>query len=125
MEKRHSGIPCVTGFFEREPLELVACVRYRKPLFLLTGGPSPCIGFVSKSLQHQSWSGASFSCYQPEIKGYRFEVLLPEGLSINGAVLSTQVKSLDWKIRQAEFICRLPASALDEVLRKLNTFLGL
>jgi len=58
------------------------------------------------------------------IKGYPFEVLLPEGLKINGAVLSDQVKSLDWKIRQAEFICRLPAATLDEVLHKLNTLLG-
>jgi mRNA interferase MazF len=60
-----------------------------------------------------------------KIKGYPFEVLLPEGLKINGAVLSDQVKSLDWKIRQAEFICRLPAVTLDEVLHKLNTLLGL
>ena len=59
------------------------------------------------------------------IKGYPFEVLLPEGLKINGAVLSDQVKSLDWKIRQAEFICCLPAAPLDEVLQKLNTLLGL
>ncbi len=58
------------------------------------------------------------------IKGYPFEVLLPEGLKINGAVLSDQVKSLDWKIRQAEFICRLPEATLDEVLHKLNTLLG-
>ena len=59
------------------------------------------------------------------IKGYPFEVLLPEGLKINGAVLSDQVKSLDWKTRQAEFICRLPAAPLDDVLHKLNTLLGL
>ncbi len=58
------------------------------------------------------------------IKGYPFEVLLPEGLKINGAVLTDQVKSLDWKIRQADFICRLPEATLDEVLHKLNTLLG-
>jgi mRNA interferase MazF len=60
-----------------------------------------------------------------QIKGYPFEVLLSEGLSVKGAVLSDQVKSLDWKIRQAEFICRLPAAAVDEVLRKLNAILWL
>ncbi len=59
------------------------------------------------------------------IKGYPFEVLLPEGLKIKGAVLSDQVKSLDWKIRQAELICSLPTAAVDEVLHKLNTLLGL
>ena len=60
-----------------------------------------------------------------QIKGYPFEVLLPEGLCIKGAVLSDQVKSIDWKIRQAEFICPLPSATLDEVLCKLNTLLGL
>ena len=59
------------------------------------------------------------------IKGYPFEVLLPEGLKIKGAVLSDQVKSLDWKIRQAELICSLPKAAVDDVLHKLNTLLGL
>jgi len=52
-------------------------------------------------------------------------VLLPEGLKINGAVLSDQIKCLDWRVRQAEFICRLPAAALDEVLHKLNALLCL
>lgn len=30
-----------------------------------------------------------------QIKGYPFEVMLPEGLSVKGAVLSDQVKRLD------------------------------
>lgn len=57
------------------------------------------------------------------IKGYPFEVQLPEGMKINGAILADHVKSLDWKIRQAEFICRLPTTTVDEVLQKLNTLL--
>ncbi len=59
------------------------------------------------------------------IKGYPFEVQLPEGFKINGAVLSDQIKSLDWKVRQAEFICKLPTAALDEVRQKLNALLCL
>ena len=31
------------------------------------------------------------------MKGYPFEVLIPDGLEIGGAVLSDQVKSLDWR----------------------------
>ena len=58
------------------------------------------------------------------IKGYPFEVLLPDGIQIKGAILSDQVKSLDWKFRQAEFICHLPTATLDEVLQKLSTLLG-
>lgn len=58
------------------------------------------------------------------IKGYPFEVLIPTGLKISGAILSDQVKSLDWRVRQAELVCKLPAAIVDEVLQKLNTLLN-
>ena len=58
------------------------------------------------------------------VKGYPFEVKIPDGLEVGGAVLSDQVKSLDWKVRQAEFICKIPTSTLDEVLQKLGTLIG-
>jgi mRNA interferase MazF len=59
-----------------------------------------------------------------QIKNYPFEVIIPDGLKISGAILSDQVKSLDWRVRQAEFVCKLPESSLDEVLQKLGTLIG-
>lgn len=59
-----------------------------------------------------------------QIKDYPFEVLIPEGLKLGGAILSDQIKSLDWKVRQAEFVCKLPSSTLNEVLQKLGTLIG-
>jgi len=59
-----------------------------------------------------------------QTKGYPFEVLLPEGLTVAGAILSDQVKSLDWRARNAELICTLPAEAISEVLQKLSTLLS-
>ncbi|MFH2104184.1 MAG: endoribonuclease MazF [Chloroflexota bacterium] len=67
---------------------------------------------------------AIFCPITSQIKGYPFEVLIPAGQKISGAILSDQVKSLDWKARQAEFVCELPASTMDEVLQKLNTLLS-
>jgi mRNA interferase MazF len=58
-----------------------------------------------------------------QVKGYPFEVVIPAGLKISGVILSDQVKSLDWKARQAELLCKLPAPTVDEVLQKLNTLL--
>ena len=58
-----------------------------------------------------------------QIKGYPFEVLIPEGLKISGAILSDQVKSLDWKARQAEFVCKLPPANFNEVVQKLSTLI--
>jgi mRNA interferase MazF len=58
-----------------------------------------------------------------QIKGYPFEVRLPEGLKVTGAILSDQIKNLDWKARQAEFICRVPNPVTDDALRKLHALL--
>ena len=56
-----------------------------------------------------------------QVKGYPFEVKIPEGLEIGGAILSDQVKSLDWKVRQAKFSCKLPPAVYNEVVQKLST----
>jgi len=58
-----------------------------------------------------------------QIKGYPFEVKIPEGLPIGGVILSDQVKSLDWRAREAEFICSLPDTTMNEALQKLGTLL--
>jgi mRNA interferase MazF len=47
-------------------------------------------------------------------KGYPFEVLI-KGRKINGAILSDQVKSLDWNIRDAEYIESIDKIILKEV----------
>jgi mRNA interferase MazF len=59
-----------------------------------------------------------------QVKGYPFEVVIPEGLGIEGVILSDQVKSLDWQIRRAEFQTRLPDQVVEEVLQKLATVLA-
>jgi mRNA interferase MazF len=47
-------------------------------------------------------------------KGYPFEVLI-KGRKINGVILSDQVKSLDWNIRDAEYIESIDKIILKEV----------
>ena len=59
-----------------------------------------------------------------QIKGYPFEVVIPPGLRISGAVLADQVKSLDWQARQAEFICALPPPTIREILQKFGALLA-
>lgn len=56
-------------------------------------------------------------------KGYPFEVELPPGLGIGGVVLSDQLKSLDWRARNAEIVGRAPREAIEEVLGKVGTLL--
>ena len=59
-----------------------------------------------------------------QVKGYPFEVAIPGGLPVNGVVLSDQVKSLDWRARRAEFLCRLPKPNVLAVLDKLGALLS-
>jgi mRNA interferase MazF len=59
-----------------------------------------------------------------QIKGYPFEVLIPAGLPVSGAILADQIKSLDWRARKAEKVCTLPAGAVAELLQKLGTLLA-
>jgi mRNA interferase MazF len=58
------------------------------------------------------------------VKGYPFEVKIPDDLVISGVILSDQIKSMDWKTRKAEFICKLPKVVLKEALSKLNVLLN-
>ena len=57
------------------------------------------------------------------VKGYPFEVRIPDGLAVGGAELSDQVKSLDWRARRAQLICRMPSAVVSETLGKLLTLL--
>jgi len=54
-----------------------------------------------------------------QVKGYPFEVLLPAGLGVEGAVLSDQLKSLDWRVRKARRIATAPADVLEETVGKI------
>jgi len=58
-----------------------------------------------------------------KVKGYPFEVLLPEELPIRGVILADQIRSLDWKARNAEFISKSPKEVLEEVLNLLHLLL--
>ena len=58
-----------------------------------------------------------------QIKGYPFEVLLPTNLKVVGAILSDQIKSLDWTVRNTSFICKLPDSLTQDVFSKFLTLL--
>jgi mRNA interferase MazF len=52
------------------------------------------------------------------VKGYPFEVILPDALPVSGVVLADQVKSLDWKTRQATYCCAVDCETLHEVMNK-------
>lgn len=70
-------------------------------------------------------SGLAVVCpITSHVKGYPFEVELPPGLPVTGAVLADHLKSLDWQARCAEPAGRIPSDVLQEVLARLASLLG-
>ena len=55
-----------------------------------------------------------------KVKNYPFEVKIPGGLTVSGVVLADQVKSLDYRTREAEFVCKIPSETLAEVIIMIN-----
>lgn len=60
-----------------------------------------------------------------QVKGYPFEVVIEGNANVSGAVLSDQLKSLDWQARQAAHKGRVDDAVLREVLGKIAALLGL
>jgi mRNA interferase MazF len=58
-----------------------------------------------------------------QVKGFPFEVPLPAGLAVTGVILSDQVKSLDWRARNAEWIARILEQTILQALDRLRTLL--
>lgn len=57
-----------------------------------------------------------------KIKGYPFEVVIDAG-SIHGAILSDQIKSLDWRTRQISYADEASSRTLESVSAKLRLLL--
>ncbi len=58
-----------------------------------------------------------------QIKGYPFEVALVGSKGLKGVVLSDQLRSMDWEIRQAKKAGRAEDDVVAEVLAKLKVLL--
>ena len=66
---------------------------------------------------------ALFCPITSQVKGYPFEVALPDGLPVNGVILSDQLKSLDWRARNAEKACVLPDEVMLLVFQRVKALL--
>lgn len=58
-------------------------------------------------------------------KGYPFEVDLSSKGNIKGMILADQVKSLDWKIRNAKFEEKVSSRIITEVIEKLSVLIAI
>jgi mRNA interferase MazF len=55
-----------------------------------------------------------------KVKGYPFEIKLPRKYKTKGVVISDQIKSLDWKYRNAEYIEKSSNDIINAILEKVK-----
>jgi mRNA interferase MazF len=83
------------------------------------------LGVILSPAAYNGKVGLALVCpITSQVKGYPFEVSLPGGMPVGGVVLADQVKSLDWRAREAEFICALPAAAMSDILQRIGLLLS-
>ena len=74
-------------------------------------------------LSPKSYNGkvglALFCPLTSKVKGYPFEVELPDGYAVSGVILSDQVKSLDWRSRKARLIDRVSSDVIAMVIARV------
>ena len=81
-------------------------------------GRRPAIVISPKSYNRKV--GLALFCpITSRVKGYPFEVELPEGLKVSGAILADQIKSLDWRARKAERIASASPDIVDQTTARI------
>jgi len=78
------------------------------------GGKRPVL-VLSRRIYNEKTGLAIICPVTSRVKGYDFEVSLPETLEIQGIVLSDHVRNLDWRARRAKFIGRAPEAVVSRV----------
>jgi mRNA interferase MazF len=57
-------------------------------------------------------------------RGHAFEIALPPGSKVKGAVMVHHLKSLDWRARRARVAGKAPAAVVEEAVDIVSEILG-
>jgi len=60
-----------------------------------------------------------------QVKNYPFEVLIRGNPNVSGAILSDQIKNLDWRARKARYKGKVSDDELAETLGKIRALLSM
>lgn len=81
---------------------------------------------VLSPFEYNNTTGLMVCCpLTSQVKGYPFEVVFTDAEGGESAVLSDQVKSLDWRVRKAEHKGQIGADEVAEVKAKISALLDL
>ena len=80
-------------------------------------------GIVLSKKEYNQKSNLALICpITSRIKDYPFEVRINS--IIQGVILSDQIRSIDWKSRNAAFIEKIPEAILKEILENIDLLLN-
>ena len=80
-------------------------------------------GIVLSKKEYNQKSNLAIICpITSKIKDYPFEVRINS--IIQGVILSDQIRSIDWKSRDASFIEKIPEEILKEILENIDLLLN-
>ena len=69
-------------------------------------------------------TGLIFACpITNQMKGGPFEVAVPPGARVTGAILTEHMKSFDWIVRNVEFKSRVTDATMDEVIGRIQAII--
>ena len=87
------------------------------------GGRRPALALSPKYYNQKTGLGV-FCPITNQIKGFPFEVALPPGSKVTGAVLADHLKNVDWRARKARPIGRATPEVIEDVLLKIAVLFG-
>lgn len=83
-------------------------------------------GVILSPRYFNSRTGVAYACpITSKVKGYRFEVALPPELPVHGVVLCEHMRSLDWQVRKAAYVGRMPEAILAQIREVVAAIAGI
>ncbi len=66
---------------------------------------------------------SGFASLNPTYSLFMIICQLEMVLEVNGFILADQIRTMDWRVRRAEYICSLPTETVDAVLERIGVLL--
>ena len=80
--------------------------------------------FVCSPKEYNGTVGLALICpITTHAKGYPYELPLPKPGPFPGAVLADHMTSVDWRMRNTRFLCRVPSEVIRDTIERLHTLL--
>ncbi len=80
-------------------------------------------GFIVTPRRYNDLTGLAYICpVTSRVRGYPFEVKLPEAAPVKGVIMVDQMRSLDWRARKPRYECRCE-QVISEVVERLMSLI--